>query len=210
MIGDDLDRLVALLTRLRDPVRGCPWDLAQDHASLRPYVVEEAHEVVAAIDAGSPDALASELGDLLLQVLLHSRIAEEAGEFTLSDVMSKLADKLVRRHPHVFADAPSDLASIHERWAEVKAGEPQHKTILPTLLAARKVAASLRDPSVLEKLVASADSDVRAGAELLAVIRRSWDAGSDPEIALVKAMERIADAGIADAGIGGAEGSRGA
>ena len=172
---------------------------------MRPYVVEEAHEVVAAIDAGSPDALASELGDLLLQVLLHSRIAEEAGEFTLSDVMSKLADKLVRRHPHVFADAPSDLASIHERWAEVKAGEPQHKTIRPTLLAARKVAASLRDLSVLVKLGASADPDVRAGAELLAVIRRSWDAGSDPEIALVKAMERIADAGIE-----GAEGSRGA
>ena len=109
MIGDDLGRLVELLARLRDPVRGCPWDLAQDHASLRPYVVEEAHEVVAAIDARSPDALASELGDLLLQVLLHSRIAEEKGEFTLSDVMTKLADKLVRRHPHVFRDAPSDL-----------------------------------------------------------------------------------------------------
>lgn len=195
MIGDDLGRLVELLARLRDPEQGCPWDLAQSHASLRPYVVEEAHEVVAAIDAGSSDALASELGDLLLQVLLHSRIAEEQGEFTLSDVMAKLGDKLVRRHPHVFASAPSDLASIHERWAQVKAEEPQHKAILPTLLAARKVAASLRDPSVLDQLASSPDVDIRAGAELLRTIRRGWDAGSDPEISLKKAMAAIPSTG---------------
>lgn len=191
MIGDDLVRLVELTAELRDPVRGCPWDLAQDHASLRPYVVEEAHEVVAAIDSGSPEALASELGDLLLQVLLHSRLAEETGSFTLHDVMTSLADKLVRRHPHVFADAPSDLASIHKRWAEVKAGEPQRKAMLPTLLAARKIAALLQDASILSDLAASSDPDVRAGAELLVVIRRVWAAGCDPEIALQKAMSRI-------------------
>jgi len=191
VIGDELDRLVGLIARLRDPVDGCPWDLAQDHMSLRPYVVEEAHEVVAAIDAGLPDALASELGDLFLQILLHSRLAEEAGEFTLSDVMAKLTDKLVRRHPHVFADAPSDIDSIRERWAEVKAGELQHKTQIPTLLAARKAAASLRDPDVLGELAASKDPDVRAGAELLSAIRRVWDSGSDPEIALVKAMAHL-------------------
>ncbi len=201
MIGDDLTRLVELIAQLRDPVRGCPWDLAQDHASLRPYVVEEAHEVVAAIDAGSPDALCDELGDLLLQVLLHSRIAEERGEFALADVMEALAGKLVRRHPHVFADAPSDLASIHERWAQVKAGEPKHKTVLPALLAARKLAAKVRDPSLFVEMAASPDPDVRAGADLLAAIRRAWDAGSDPEIALGKAMERIADADIRDASI---------
>lgn len=195
MIGDDLDRLVELIGRLRDPVRGCPWDLAQDHASLRPYVVEEAHEVVAAIDAGSPEALASELGDLLLQVLLHSRIAEERGEFTLSDVMAKLADKLVRRHPHVFSDAPSDLESIHTRWAEVKAGEPQHEAVLPTLLAARKTAARLKDAAALSELAASPDPDVRAGGELLEVIRRLWGAGCDPEIALEKAMALVSDSG---------------
>jgi nucleoside triphosphate diphosphatase len=201
VIGDDLTRLVELIARLRDPVQGCPWDLAQDHASLRPYVVEEAHEVVAAIDAGSPEGLTSELGDLLLQILLHSRIAEEKGEFTLSDVMAALSDKLVRRHPHVFADAPSDLESIHERWAEVKAGEPQHKTVLPTLLAARKAATGLKDAAALDRLAASPDADVRAGAELLAAIRRVWDTGSDPEIALTKAMARIVDAGGAGAGV---------
>ena len=201
MIGDDLVRLVDLTAKLRDPVHGCPWDLAQDHASLRPFVVEEAHEVVAAIDAGSSEALASELGDLLLQVLLHSRLAEEAGDFTLHDVMASLEDKLVRRHPHVFGDAPSDLASIYQRWADVKAEEPQHETVLPTLLAARKLVARLRDPSVLTQLAESSDPDVRAGAALLAAIRRTWDAGSDPEIALEKAMARISDAGSLDAGV---------
>lgn len=195
MIGDDVERLVELIARLRDPVRGCPWDLAQDHVSLRPYVVEEAHEVVAAIDARSPEALASELGDLLLQVLLHSRIAEERGEFTLSDVMAKLADKLVRRHPHVFSDAPSDLESIHTRWAEVKAGEPQYEATLPTLLAARKTAAGLKGPAAWSGLAASPDPDVRAGGELLAVIRRLWDAGCDPEIALEKAMAVVREDG---------------
>ena len=193
MIGDDLDRLVGLIARLRDPVHGCPWDLAQDHASLRPYVVEEAHEVVAAIDARLPDALASELGDLLLQILLHSRMAEEKGEFTLSDVMTKLADKLVRRHPHVFSDAPSDLASIRARWDEVKAGEPQHKTALPPLLAARKLVTTPESREALASLAESTDPDVRAGGELLVAIRRVWDAGSDPEIALRKAM--VASAG---------------
>jgi len=191
VIGDDLGRLIELIARLRDPVRGCPWDLAQDHASLRPYVVEEAHEVVAAIDAGSEDALAGELGDLLLQILLHSRIAEEEGTFTLSDVMAKLADKLVRRHPHVFGDAPADLPSIRERWDQVKAEEPQHKTVLPTLLAARKTASGLKDLSVLGRLADSADPDVRAGGDLLGAIRRAWDAGSDPEIALRKALAAL-------------------
>jgi MazG family protein len=199
VIGDDLVRLVELIDRLRDPVQGCPWDLAQDHASLRPYVVEEAHEVVAAIDAGSSAALCDELGDLLLQVLLHSRIAEEKGEFALADVMAGLGAKLIRRHPHVFSDAPSDLASIHERWAEVKAGEPKHKAVLPALLAARKAAAALKGSSVLDRLAASPDPDVRAGAELLAAIRRVWGAGSDPEIALTKAMAQLPAGGGRDA-----------
>lgn len=199
MIGGDLDRLVALIARLRDPERGCPWDLAQDHVSLRPYVVEEAHEVVAAIDSGSAGALASELGDVLLQVLLHSRIAEERGEFTLSDVMDELADKLVRRHPHVFADAPSDLASIRARWDEVKAGEPKQKVQLPTLLAARKLVAGMRDEAALDGLAGSPDADVRAGALLLGTIRRVWEAGSDPEIALAKAMACLFAEGGRDA-----------
>ncbi|MEI6171579.1 MAG: MazG nucleotide pyrophosphohydrolase domain-containing protein [bacterium] len=197
MIGDDLVRLVELTARLRDPVHGCPWDLAQDHVSLRPFVVEEAYEVVAAIDARVPEALAAELGDLLLQVLLHSRLAEETGEFTLHDVMVSLEAKLVRRHPHVFGDAPKDLGlgSIREQWDETKAAERQHKTALPTLLAARKLVVGLRDPSALSDLAKSPDRDVQAGAALLHVIERTWDSGVDPDIALRKAMDRIEAAG---------------
>lgn len=195
MIGDDLARLVELTARLRDPVHGCPWDLAQDHVSLRPYVVEEAYEVVAAIDACAPEALASELGDLLLQVLLHSRLAEEAGEFTLHDVMAALESKLVRRHPHVFGDAPKDLESVREQWNETKTAEGQHRTILPPLLAARKLVAGLRNPSLLPDLAKSPDRDVQAGAELLDAIKRTWDSGVDPEIALRKAIGRIEAAG---------------
>ena len=191
MIGDDLTRLVELTARLRDPIHGCPWDLAQDHVSLRPFVVEEAYEVVAAIDARAPEALASELGDLLLQVLLHSRLAEEAGEFTLHDVMAALENKLVRRHPHVFGDAPNDLGSVRKQWNETKAAEGQHKSVLPTLLAARKLVAGLRDPSLLSDLAKSPDRDVQAGAELLHAIKRSWNSGVDPDIALRKAMDRI-------------------
>ena len=195
MIGDDLARLVELTARLRDPVHGCPWDLAQDHVSLRPFVVEEAYEVVAAIDARVPEALAAELGDLLLQVLLHSRLAEEAGEFTLHDVMAALENKLVRRHPHVFGDGPNDLGSVREQWNETKAAEGQHKTVLPTLLAARKLVTGLRDPSLLSDLAKSPDRDVQAGAELLHAIKRAWDSGADPDIALRKAIDRIEAAG---------------
>jgi uncharacterized protein YabN with tetrapyrrole methylase and pyrophosphatase domain len=197
VIGDDLVRLVELTARLRDPVHGCPWDLAQDHVSLRPYVVEEAHEVVAAIDAHSPEALASELGDLLLQVLLHSRLAEEIGEFTLHDVMTSLEEKLVRRHPHVFGDAPKDLGlgSIRAQWDETKAAEQQHKAVLPTLLAARKLVAGVRESSLLFDLARSSDRDVQLGGELLLTIKRLWESGVDPEIALRKAMDRIEAAG---------------
>jgi MazG family protein len=190
-MSDAFDRLVELIAELRDPTDGCPWDLAQDHRSLRPYVVEEAHEVVAAIDSGHSEAIAGELGDLLLQVLLHSRIAEEAGEFTLDDVIDGLAAKLVRRHPHVFGDAPSDLPSIRDRWETIKAGEPQHRAELPTLLAARKLVAGLADGDSLRSILAAAGGEAEAGASLLLEIDRLWQGGIDPEIALRKAVEAV-------------------
>ena len=127
--------LVKLIARLRAP-DGCPWDRAQTHVSLRPYVLEEAHEVIAAIDQADPSSLADELGDLLLQVLLHAQIAAENGEFTIEDVIDGLVRKLVRRHPHVFAGGPSDLESINRTWDEVKRKEGRSKAQLPTLLTA--------------------------------------------------------------------------
>ncbi|MCL6548720.1 MAG: MazG family protein [Alicyclobacillus sp.] len=112
-----------LVARLRAP-GGCPWDRRQTHESLRPYVLEEAYEVAEAIDKGDPEALAGELGDLFLQVLLHAQIAQEAGDFSIRDVYAALSDKLIRRHPHVFGDRRAkDAAEAERLWREAKGKE---------------------------------------------------------------------------------------
>jgi XTP/dITP diphosphohydrolase len=119
-----LAELVAVVDRLRDPIRGCPWDLEQTHSSLIPYVLEEAHEVADAIRHGDDDHLAEELGDLLLQVVLHARIAREEGRFDLERIARGLSAKLVRRHPHVFGDAEaSDSAAVRLHWEAIKLQE---------------------------------------------------------------------------------------
>ncbi len=127
-----LDPLVEVMARLRGP-EGCPWDREQTHRSLRPYVVEEAYEVVEAIDAADPAKLREELGDLLLQVVFHARLAAEAGEFTVNEVVREVVEKLVRRHPHVFGGAHPDLpweprqvrasGQVMENWHRIKEGE---------------------------------------------------------------------------------------
>ena len=119
-----LGALVAVVDRLRDPTGGCPWDREQTHASLIPYVLEEAHEVADAIRHGDDRHLEEELGDLLLQVLLHARIAGEEGRFDLGGVAGGIATKLVRRHPHVFAGAEAaDSAAVNRSWEAIKARE---------------------------------------------------------------------------------------
>lgn len=116
-------RVVELVRRLRAP-DGCPWDRAQTHRSLRRFALEEAYEVVEAIDEGDPRHLAEELGDLLLQVLLHAQIAAEAGHFTVADVCHRLADKLIRRHPHVFGEAEArNAADVQRLWTAIKEAE---------------------------------------------------------------------------------------
>jgi XTP/dITP diphosphohydrolase len=123
---ESLAELVAIVDRLRDPRGGCPWDLAQTHASLIPYVLEEAHEVADAIRRGDDEHLAEELGDLLLQVVLHARIAREAGRFDLAAVARTIAAKLVRRHPHVFdpaAERSDDPEAVRRSWEAIKAAE---------------------------------------------------------------------------------------
>jgi MazG family protein len=115
--------LVAIMARLRGP-GGCPWDHAQTHASLRPYLLEETYETLDAIDDGVPDRLREELGDLLLQVVFHAQMAADAGQFTIDDVVAGLADKLVRRHPHVFGDASANSPeAVVARWEEIKKEE---------------------------------------------------------------------------------------
>jgi XTP/dITP diphosphohydrolase len=119
-----LAELIAVVDRLRDPEGGCPWDLEQTHTSLIPYVLEEAHEVADAIRHGDDHHLREELGDLLLQVLLHARIAAEAGRFDLEAVARAIRDKLVRRHPHVFAGAEAaDSAAVRVHWEAIKEKE---------------------------------------------------------------------------------------
>ena len=121
---DPLRRLEEVVARLRDPQGGCPWDLEQTHQSLVPYVLEEAHEVADAIRYGDDSHLKEELGDLLLQVVLHARIAGEDNRFDLNAVAEAISAKLIRRHPHVFADGEaSDSEAVRRSWEAIKAAE---------------------------------------------------------------------------------------
>jgi ATP diphosphatase len=128
----ELSRLLRLMAALRDPVRGCAWDVAQTSATIVPYTIEEAYEVADAVARGDRDDLRDELGDLLLQVVFHARMAEEQGAFAFDDVARAIADKLIRRHPHVFApdgsllpegSALRDPAQVEAQWAVIKAQE---------------------------------------------------------------------------------------
>lgn len=118
-----IDDLLRIMAALRDPKTGCPWDVEQDFASIAPYTIEEAYEVADAIDRSDYDALRDELGDLLLQVVFHARMAEEAGRFRFADVVAAICDKLVRRHPHVFPDAEGRLASVADAEQQTQAWE---------------------------------------------------------------------------------------
>lgn len=119
------EELVELMARLRAP-GGCPWDREQDHRSLRTYLLEETYEVLEAIERDDPQALQDELGDLLLQVIFHAQMAQEAGRFSIEDVLSGLHDKLVRRHPHVFGTAEVESAQeVVHNWEALKAAERQ-------------------------------------------------------------------------------------
>ena len=115
-----LERLVEIMKRLRDPQTGCEWDSVQTFATIAPYTIEEAYEVADAIARDDMDALADELGDLQLQVVFHSRMAEEAGKFTLDDVLDRICDKMERRHPHIFGDTEH---GGHHLWEVIKAEE---------------------------------------------------------------------------------------
>ncbi|RPJ35777.1 MAG: nucleoside triphosphate pyrophosphohydrolase [Verrucomicrobiaceae bacterium] len=143
-----LARLRAIMHRLRAP-GGCPWDAEQTHESLIPNLIEEAYETVDTIQRGDHDHLKEELGDLLLQVIFHSELAEEAGRFNLDDVAREISDKLVRRHPHVFAQsAAADSDAVLRQWDEIKRAEKGHEERpylhgigkgLPALLRAAKL-----------------------------------------------------------------------
>ena len=138
-----IERLVAIMARLRDPARGCEWDVAQTWATIAPYTIEEAYEVADAIARDDPADLKDELGDLLLQVVFHSRIAEEADAFALADVAAAISDKMERRHPHIFGDGGAldwERSKAEERHAKGVTGALDGVAIgLPALTRAEKL-----------------------------------------------------------------------
>lgn len=144
-----IERLLAIMARLRDPQRGCEWDLAQNFATIAPYTLEEAYEVADAIERGDLPALKQELGDLLLQVVFHARMAEEAGHFDFRAVAETISAKMEARHPHIFGGVADQGQSREERWEQLKADERAAKgatsaldgvaQALPALLRAEKL-----------------------------------------------------------------------
>ena len=151
MSQPEIASLYEVMARLRTPVSGCPWDLEQNFATIAPYTIEEAYEVADAIERNDMVALKDELGDLLLQVVFHSRMAEEAGHFGLQDVIDAICDKMERRHPHIFGDREVDgPAHVVANWEAIKQAERHDKSedksamadvakALPALLRAQKI-----------------------------------------------------------------------
>jgi ATP diphosphatase len=203
-----IERLMAIMARLRDPVSGCEWDTVQTFGTIAPYTIEEAYEVADAIERGDLDDLKDELGDLLLQVVFHSRMAEEAGQFALRDVIAAISDKMERRHPHIFR---GEAEGGHHLWEQIKAAERGSKgsagaldgvTIgLPALLRAEKLqkraartgfdwpdpaGARAKIDEELAEVEAASDADraEEIGDLLFAVVNWSRKLGVDPEAAL--------------------------
>lgn len=196
-------RAVQTMDRLRS-AGGCPWDAQQTHSSLKKYLLEEAYEAVDAIDSGDRDHLREELGDVLLQVLFHSRIAAEhpTDPWQIDDVADDLADKLVRRHPHVFADVHVDgTDEVDANWEAIKAAEKQRTGPYdgvvwqqPALsLAAAVLRRAARAGIDLESDEPPLNDEERIGRELLRLAARAGDAGIDPELALRRVVRKATD-----------------
>jgi ATP diphosphatase len=178
----DISRLIEIMAQLRTPVTGCPWDLEQNFATIAPYTIEEAYEVADAIARGDLDDLRDELGDLLLQVVFHARMAEEQNAFAFGDVVEAITRKMIRRHPHVFADKDGKLTPSHvkEAWDRIKAEEKAER-------------AARRPPESAHKLLLSS---VKAGqpalARALELQRKASTVGfdwNDPRAVLKKIRE---------------------
>ena len=200
--GEALLELVAVMDRLR---RECPWDQEQTHDSLAPYLLEEAHEVLEALDARNRSGLREELGDLLLQVLFHARIAAEHPEepWDLDAVAGDARDKMVRRHPHVFAGrSVGGAAEVAVNWEEIKAAEKSRASVLdgvppslPALARADKVLGRLERAGYDFDAVPTGENrsaaDQEIGAALLASVAAARAAGVDPEGALRRTLREL-------------------
>jgi len=197
-----LERAVEVMDRLRSP-GGCPWDAEQTHESLARYLLEETYEVLEAIERGDRTLLREELGDLLLQVLFHARLAEEEAEpYSIEDVAADLVEKLVRRHPHVFTDAgnDADAATLNETWEQQKIAEKGRTSAVdgvPVAQPALALSAKLVSRVMRAGLDVPAPDGDEIGARLFAVVRDVVAAGVDPETALRRTTQRYRDAILA-------------
>ena len=191
---DQLRRLVTVMHALRE---GCPWDREQTHLSLLHYLVEEAAEVVDAVETGTDDDLREELGDLLLQIAFHSEIASERDAFDIDDVARGISDKLIARHPHVFAgeEAPEDLNAVWEQRKKVEKKRDSSldgiPVSLPVLARANKVISRARSHDVPLALPTQPIDTATVGAELLSLVSRAQASGIDPEQALRAALRDL-------------------
>jgi XTP/dITP diphosphohydrolase len=216
--GDAVRRLVQVMDRLRSP-GGCPWDAEQTHESLVPFVLEEAHELAEAIEAGDRAGMREELGDVLLQAVFHARLAEEheTDPFDLDDVAEAITAKLVRRHPHVFAraepadleDGPDSAGDVHARWEQIKKAEKKRTSVLDgialgqgalargekILSRARRGGLALDVADVARRHRAAAGPERAAsgetGARLLEILAEADASGVDAEASLRAALRTL-------------------
>lgn len=195
-----LDELIAVLERLRAP-GGCAWDREQTHESLVQYLIEETHELVDAIETGGRDELVEELGDVLYQVIFHSDIAAEAGQFTLDDVAEHMTRKMVGRHPHVFGEGDAKTADdVRALWDEVKKTEkPERSSVLdgipqgmPSLALADKLLGRANTVGV-DVAGQAPESEDELGALILSIVAGAHERGLDSERALRTALRALQD-----------------
>ena len=179
--GTAIERLADIMARLRDPETGCPWDVDQTFATIAPYTIEEAHEVADAIARDDMADLLGELGDLQLQVVFHARMAEEAGHFALADVIAAISDKMVRRHPHVFADTErTDGVAAQIGWEAIKAEERARKQETGALAGVALGLPALMRAEKLQKRAARTGFD--------------WPDGEGPRAKVFEEIDEIATA----------------
>ncbi len=199
-----IERLHEIMTRLRDPEMGCPWDKVQTLETLKPCLLEETYELLSAMDKPEDKAnYVEELGDVLLQIMFQSVMAEQEGRFTFDDVANAISDKLVHRHPHVFGDVEAkDPTTVLKNWEHIKQlehkKEARHSALdgvpnaLPALLKARRTMEKAKRIGYEENLK-GVEIEGDAGEFLLRVVKSIADAGIDAETALEKATARFAD-----------------
>lgn len=202
---DQFDSLLHVAEELLGP-NGCPWDQKQTFLSLQPYVLEEAHEVIEAVDADDDGKMIEELGDLLYTVVFYGKLGEKTGRFTIEDIVSSIKEKLIRRHPHVFGEVEvKDVDDVVKNWERIKAEEKGTSKptsaldgippTLPTLIKAQKILKRiLRAGSPLLPKESISVSEEEVGSQLLNLILRCEQNGIDAESALRRSLTQLEEA----------------